>query len=139
MATEVPSDEFIKANYGALAKGFAASLSSNPKSTEFIAPGSNMEALIEHWADDSSRSEESNVKAPLVLLAEAIAEKGDSSITVEKHPASGEQKVVFDSANNFYVTVVQSGDKLLISGIGSVLGQHITEQFEKQISLTASN
>ncbi len=37
-------------------------------------------------------------------------------IKVELHPSTGDQKVIFDQQNNFYVTVVKDGDKLLLSG-----------------------
>jgi len=133
MSSEVPSPDFVKQHYATLVPNLNRSIASNNKSREGIAPGSNMEQLIEVWAAGES-SGSAGIKTPLLILTEVLLSKVDAPITTELHPASGDQKVIFDKENNFYVTVVKSGGKLLIAGIGSALGNHVTAKFEEQIS-----
>jgi len=120
MAFSVPDEAFVKPRWMGLVNNFVADVERNPRAHTFIAKGSNMESLVEVWAETGDQH--------IKLLASFLKSKAASPIKVEKHPSTGDQKVVFDQEQNFYVTVVQQGDKLLLSGIGSVLGNYITSK-----------
>jgi len=131
---EVPAADFVKSHYKALIQSFHTSISADQKSRAQIASGSNMEALIEVWAEDASGAENTEgIKSPLKILSDLLLAKVNEPVVCELHPSTGDQKVIFDKENNFYITVVKEGDKLLIAGLGSVLGNHITAQFEAQL------
>jgi len=120
MSYSVPDESFVKPRWAGLVNNFYNDVEQNPRAHNFIAKGSNMESLTEVWAETG----DNHIK----LLASLLKSKVAAPIKVEKHPSTGDQKVIFDQEHNFYVTVVQQGDKLFLSGIGSVLGNHITSK-----------
>jgi len=123
MQYEVPNEDFVKPRYEGLVNSFHRDVRQNPKANTFVAKGSNMESLIEVWAETGGRDNQY-----LLLLSDILKNKLGSPIKIEKHPSTGDQKVIFDAEQNFYVTVMKGGDKLFLSGIGSVLGNYITEK-----------
>jgi len=131
---KVPSEEFVKANYDKLITDFHKEVSADPSACSFIEKNSNMDQLLEVWAGDSGEGGSSGGKSPLSVMADLLKSKVGSAYKCELHASTGDQKVLFDQQNGFYVTVVRIGDQLLISGIGSAFGNYITQKWEQQIS-----
>ena len=105
---------------------YSAAILADPKTRAHVATKSNFDQLYQVWGEDAAGI----ILNPLIL-SQALRNRLGTPIKTELHATTGDQKVIFDEENNFYVTVVKEGNTLLLSGIGSVLGNYITKSFEE--------
>eukprot|EP00005_Dracoamoeba_jomungandri_P001568 CAMPEP_0174262422 /NCGR_PEP_ID=MMETSP0439-20130205/12965_1 /TAXON_ID=0 /ORGANISM="Stereomyxa ramosa, Strain Chinc5" /LENGTH=252 /DNA_ID=CAMNT_0015347127 /DNA_START=14 /DNA_END=772 /DNA_ORIENTATION=- len=129
----VPAEDFVKENYRDLISGFVESVSAGKGGKEFIQSGSNLEVLIGMWAEEGETSAALGYQSPLEIFSNILKEEAEDTCETGTH-ASGARTCIFDTANNYYYTVVEEGGKLLLSGIGSAFGGYVTKKYEAQMS-----